>query len=150
MRVFRSNLSQAAALDAQLDAQEAKRRARREAKEAGEDEPDLTEPTIEPGWKKNKAKAKEAAAGGAAGLPEGWSVVDSVSRPGKKTYVNNLTGMRQAWPPTEPADWPKAPGQARQSFLREHCCADFYRIEPAASPRAAVVFRTAREQKIAV
>lgn len=50
--------------------------------------------------KNDAAKKKEAEA--KLDLPDGWSRVESRSRPGEFVYENSVTGERQAWFPDEP------------------------------------------------
>jgi hypothetical protein len=56
------------------------------------------------------AKSADAAAEAAKPLPEGWTRVESRSRPGEFVYENKLTDERQAWFPDGPAAKPLPEG----------------------------------------
>ena len=52
------------------------------------------------------AKAEPGVGGTGGGdqpLPAGWTPVESASRPGQYSYINDHTGEKIAWRPTEPA-----------------------------------------------
>ena len=54
-----------------------------------------------------------------AGLPPGWTVVPSTSRPGELSYVNTLNGAKVAWRPHLPAAHPNALTKPHQKHVVE-------------------------------